>query len=79
MIVQKVLRYLPMRFNTKIIAIEEMADLNNFKMDKLLGTLTTYEMRLGREKPEPKELMFKLSKKAKEHKDNQDCSNYESH
>jgi hypothetical protein len=44
-IFQKVLRSLPMRFNTKISALEEILDLNSISMDKLHGIFTTYEMR----------------------------------
>ena len=56
MIVQKVLWSLPMRCNAKISAIEEMANLKDLKMDQLHGTLTVYEMRVGIEKYEPKEV-----------------------
>jgi hypothetical protein len=34
-IVQKVLRYLPMRFDPKISSLEERSDLNSISMDKL--------------------------------------------
>lgn len=77
-IFQKVLRSFPMIFNAKILAIEEMVDLNNLKMDRLLGVLTTYEMRVGRENSEPKKAMFKVSKKAKKHKYQEEHSNCES-
>lgn len=63
MIVQKVLRSIPMRSNVKISTIEEMVDLKNIKIDQMLGTLTTYEMRVEREKSEPKEATFKVSTK----------------
>jgi hypothetical protein len=43
-IIQKVLRSLPMRFNPKISALEERSDLNSISMDKLHGIFTTYEM-----------------------------------
>ncbi|MBR8591677.1 retrotransposon gag domain-containing protein, partial [Acinetobacter baumannii] len=39
-IVQKVLRSLPMRFDAKVFAIEEMRDLDALKMDELHGILT---------------------------------------
>jgi len=76
MIVQKK-RPLPMRFNAKISAIEEMANLKDINMDQLHGTLITYAMRVGIEKSKPKEAKFKVSRKRKEHKDYQDCSSYE--
>jgi hypothetical protein len=44
-IVQKVLRSLPMRFNPKISALEERSDLNSISMDELHGIFTAYEMR----------------------------------
>lgn len=44
-IVQKILRYLPIRFDSKISAIEERADLHTMIVDELHGILTAYEMR----------------------------------
>jgi hypothetical protein len=44
-IVQKVLRSLPMRFDPKISTLEERADLSMLSMDKLHGILIAYEMR----------------------------------
>jgi hypothetical protein len=44
-IVQKVLRSLPMIFDPKISTLEERADLNSISMDELHGIFTTYEMR----------------------------------
>jgi hypothetical protein len=44
-IVQKVLRSLPMRFNPKISALEERSDLNSISMDELHGIFIAYEMR----------------------------------
>ncbi|CAM8892577.1 unnamed protein product [Rhodiola kirilowii] len=40
----KVLRSLPLRFAMKVTAIEEMHDISNMKLDKLMGSLRTYEM-----------------------------------
>jgi hypothetical protein len=45
-IVQKVLRSLPMRFDPNISALEERADLESISMDEIRGTFTTYEMRI---------------------------------
>lgn len=39
-IVQKILRPLPMSFNAKVSSIEEMVNLKDLKMDELHGTLT---------------------------------------
>jgi hypothetical protein len=44
-IVQKVLRSLPMRFDPKISTLEERSDLNSISMDELHGIFTAYEMR----------------------------------
>ncbi len=67
-----------MTFNAKVIVIEEMDNIKYLNMDQLLGTLTSYEMRVGIEKSEPKEAMLKVSRKGKEHKDHQDCPNCDS-
>jgi hypothetical protein len=45
LIVQKILRSLPMRFNPKISALEERSNLDSISMDKLHGIFITYEMR----------------------------------
>jgi hypothetical protein len=48
-IVQKVLRSLPMRFDPKISSLEERPDLKSISMDELHGIFTTYEMRTEQE------------------------------
>jgi hypothetical protein len=58
MIVQKVLRSLPMRFNLKISSLEERSDLNSISMDELHGIFTAYEMRTEQENPNVKEAAF---------------------
>jgi hypothetical protein len=81
-IVQKVLRSLPMRFDPKISALEERADLNSISMDELHGIFTAYEMRTEQENPDVKEAAFKASKRSKkkgkqqekEHSSNSDVS-----
>ena len=60
-IVQKILRSLPIRFDSKISAIEERSDLDTMTVDELHGTLTTYEMRTEQEDPSRKEVAFKAS------------------
>jgi hypothetical protein len=65
-IVQKVPRSLPMRFNPKISAIEEISDLNSISMDELHGIFTSYEMRTEHENPDVKEEAFKASKRSKQ-------------
>jgi hypothetical protein len=71
-IVQKVLRSLPMRFNPKISALEERSDLNSISMDELHGIFTTYEMRTEQENPDVKEAAFKASKRSKKKKKEQE-------
>jgi hypothetical protein len=44
-IVQKVLRSLPMRYEPNISALEERSDLNSISMDELHGIFRAYEMR----------------------------------
>jgi hypothetical protein len=80
-IVQKVLRSLPMRFDPKISTLEERSDLNSISMDKLHGIFTAYEMRTEQENPDIKEAAFKASKNSKkkgrkkeEHSNNSDVS-----
>jgi hypothetical protein len=48
-IVQKVLRSLPMRFDPKISTLEERVDLDSISMDELHGIFTAYEMRTKQE------------------------------
>jgi hypothetical protein len=71
-IVQKVLRSLPMRFNPKISTLEEISDLKSISMDELDGIFTTYEMRTEQENPDVKEAAFKPSKRSKKKKDEQE-------
>jgi hypothetical protein len=71
-IVQKVLRSLPMRFNLKISTLEERSDLNSIIMDELHRIFTAYEMRTEQENPDVKEASFKASKKSKQKKKKQE-------
>jgi hypothetical protein len=71
-IVQKVLRSLPMRFNPKISTLEERSDLNSISMDELHGIFTAYEMRTEQENPYVKEAAFKASKRSKQKKKEQE-------
>ena len=77
-IVQKVLRSLPDRFDSKISTIEEIKDLDTLNMDELHGILTAYEMRKGG--PSSKNAAFKASKskKRKERNNYSNDSNVES-
>jgi hypothetical protein len=67
-IVQKILRSLPMRFDPKISALEEREDLATLSMDELHGILTTYEMRTEQDNPSRREATFKASKKTRKNK-----------
>ena len=46
-IVRKILRSLPKRFHTKITYIEEVKDIDQIPLTKLVRDLQTYEMGLG--------------------------------
>jgi hypothetical protein len=71
-IVQKVLRSLPMRFNPKISTLEERSDLNSISMGELHGIFTAYEMRIEQKNPDVKEVVFKESKRSKKKKKEQE-------
>ena len=45
-IVRKILRSLPKSFRAKVIAIEESKDLDDIKVQELIGFLQTYELSL---------------------------------
>jgi hypothetical protein len=64
-IVQKVLRSLPMKFDPKISTLEERAYLDSISMDEVHGIFTAYEMRTEQENPDIKEATFKESKRSK--------------
>ena len=46
-IIRKILRSLPERFHAKITAIEEVKDIDQIPLIKLVGNLQTYAMGLG--------------------------------
>ena len=50
------------RFNPKVFAIEELNDLKTLPFDQLLGMLTAYEMRIGKDKSNTREASFKADK-----------------
>ena len=45
-IVRKILRSLPESFRAKVTAIEESKDLDNIKVQEMVGSLQTYELSL---------------------------------
>ena len=46
-IIRKILKSLPERFHAKITAIEDVKDIDQHPLTKLVGNIQTYEMRLG--------------------------------
>jgi hypothetical protein len=54
-----------MRYDANISTLEDRPDLDNLTVDELHGILTTYEMRIGKEKPAKGETTFKASKSKK--------------
>jgi ubiquinone biosynthesis protein Coq4 len=75
-IVQKILRSLPMRYDSNISTLEDRPNLDNLRMDELHGILTVYEMRIGQEIPTKGETNFKVykEKKKQEQVSNEDQS-----
>jgi hypothetical protein len=61
-LVKKILRSLPDRVNPKVSSIEELNDLKSFYFDQILGTLTTYEMKISKDKSTTREAYFKVDK-----------------
>ena len=51
-LVKKIMRSLPDRFSSKVIAKEEAKDLDSMKVDDLMGSLHTFEMTLKHRKKE---------------------------
>ncbi|KAA0064119.1 gag-pol polyprotein [Cucumis melo var. makuwa] len=59
-IVRKVLRSLPRKFAMKVTAIKEAQDITTLKLDKLFGSLLTFEMTISnRESKNGKGVVFK--------------------
>ena len=76
-IVKNILRYLPSRFNIKVLAIGETTNLETLTMNQLLGNLTTYDMRLPKGKSNVREVAFKADKWKEEKEDTFSCSDEE--
>eukprot|EP00253_Pinus_taeda_P009676 PITA_09676 len=62
-VIEKVLRSLSPRFESKVSAIEEKENLQHLKMSQLHGILTAYEMRKGGGPSDRREAAFKASGK----------------
>ena len=58
-IVDKVLRTLPMRYDSKVSSLEEQDDLKLMTVDELHGIFTSYEMRTRQNGSSKKEAAFK--------------------
>lgn len=54
------LRSLPKRFDYKVTAIEEAKDISSMKLDELIGSLRTFEMRLKDSGTTSKEIAFSV-------------------
>ncbi|CAL2226660.1 unnamed protein product [Prunus armeniaca] len=75
-VVKKILRSLPQRFQPKITAIEEIRDLNTLKVQELIGSIQTYEMKhLPLKKS--KNVAFKVVNEEDDGHSNEDCSDEE--
>jgi hypothetical protein len=61
-LVEKILRSLLNRFNPKVSTIEELNDLKVLSIDQLLGIVTSYEMRISKDKTTSRESSFKEDK-----------------
>jgi hypothetical protein len=61
-LIRKILRYLPERFRIKVTTIEESNDLEEMKIEELVGSLQTYELSLPPVK-KFKTIALKASKK----------------
>jgi hypothetical protein len=60
-LIKKILRSLPDRFRIKVTSIEESKDLDSVKIEKLVGSLQTYEYSLPSIK-KAKGMAFKTTK-----------------
>ena len=70
-IVRKVLRSLPKSFRAKVTAIEESKDLDDIKVQELIGSLQTYELSLPTQR-KSKSLAFKTINERVEAHDSSD-------
>jgi hypothetical protein len=62
LLVQKILRSLPDKFNPKVSTIEELNDLKTLSIDQILGNLIAYEIRISKDKSITREASFKVEK-----------------
>ena len=67
-LVDKILRTLPMIYNSKVSTLEDWENLSTLTLDELYGILTAYELRIGHEIFPKDEATFKVLKKTKNQK-----------
>jgi hypothetical protein len=75
-LIRKILRSLPERFRIKVTTIEESKDLDEMKIEELVGSLQTYEYSLPPVKKE-KTIALKASKKKARVSSEEDFDNEE--
>ncbi|KAI5341982.1 hypothetical protein L3X38_009857 [Prunus dulcis] len=75
-VAKKILRSLPQRFQPKITAIEEIRDLNTLKVQELIGSIQTYEMKHLAPKKSTN-VAFKVVNEEDDGCSNEDCSDEE--
>jgi hypothetical protein len=75
-IVQNILRSIPMRIDPKVSSLEERSYLAMLSIDELHGILTTYKVRTKQDNPSKREASFKASKKTRKNKQNLKSSSY---
>ena len=61
-VVQKILRSLPSRFNPKVSTIEETTDWETLTINQLLGNLIAYEIKLPKGNSNMREVFLKVDK-----------------
>ena len=71
-VVGKFLRFLPDRFQPKVTAIEEAQDVDNLKLDQLVGNLQTYEAHRNFKKKQKDFIAFSSAHRVREDSD-EDC------
>jgi hypothetical protein len=75
-LIRKILKYLPERFIIKVTTIEESKDLDEMKIEELVGSLQTYEYSLPPVK-KAKTIAHKASKKKARVSSEEDSDNEE--
>ncbi|XP_021812094.1 uncharacterized protein LOC110755222 [Prunus avium] len=75
-VVKKILRSLPQQFQPKITAIEEICDLNTLKVQELIGSIQTYEMKHLAPK-KCKSVAFKVVNEEDDEHSDENCSDEE--